>query len=303
MNSRTLFSTALAIGGALAFGSCGSSPTTSPTPPTTQPAPAPSPTPTPPSGSGPQPKSCGTGAPTGGTSCGYRPDPQLATVLTQSLDEVRSQKDIFYPDRQTIRYIDKFRAALVTALDNRGICGIFDFGNGIADNIYLRTADGRISEGYDVISGDGRGRVGYQNSCEPAGPGPDPKPTYPSIDGSCGLSGSANSFCVGQNFESAYAGDVRAALVELIAERPELFDTKDALNADLSYRLTDTKAYVAAMVAKVRGKGYCAMEEEELSVKKDNSMSENFDIVRTPGDRPDQYSLFVYKGRCHNAAF
>jgi hypothetical protein len=38
-------------------------------------------------------------------------------------------------------------------------------------------------------------------------------------------------------------------------------------------------------------------------VKKDNGLSENFDIVRSPGDRPDQYSLFAYKGRCHNATF
>jgi hypothetical protein len=57
----------------------------------------------------------------------------------------------------TIRNLDKFRAALVTALDDRGICGIFDYGNRIADNIYLRTADGRVSEGYDVISGSGQG--------------------------------------------------------------------------------------------------------------------------------------------------
>src|SRR5262249_53764877 len=148
-------------------------------------------------GSGSLPRSCG-GPPPTGTTCGFRPDPQLATVLAQSLDEVHNHSDIFYPDQVTIRNVDKFRATLVTALDNRGICGIFDFGNGIADNIYLRTADGRISEGYDVLSGSGQTRVGYQNSCEPASPFPGPKPTYPVLDGSCGLPGSANSFCLGK---------------------------------------------------------------------------------------------------------
>ena len=108
---------------------------------------------------------------------------------------------------------------------------------------------------------------------------------------------------MGRSFDSEYHDDVRGAIVAVVAERPELFDTGDALNSDLSYRLFDPKAYTDAVVAKLRVKGYCAIEDEELLVKKDNSLSENFDIVRSPGDRPYQYSLFSYKGRCHNSTF
>jgi hypothetical protein len=96
--------------------------------------------------------------------------------------------------------------------------------------------------------------VGYQNSCEPAAPGPDPKPTYPVLDGSCGLPGSTESFCLGNNFESDYPGDVRSALVSLLDKRPDLFDRRDTLNSELSYKLNDAKAYVAAMVAKMRAR-------------------------------------------------
>jgi len=302
---REFWTVALVFGGALAFTSCGSDKPANPTPPTTQPAPAPSPTPTPTPTGGPGAlRSCGGPPPTGSVNnCGFRPDPQLARVLAQSLDEVHNHKDIFYPDGVTIRYLDKFRQTLVTALDNREVCGIFDYGNRIGDEIYLRTADNRLSEAYDVISGTGQTRVGYQNSCEPAAPFPPAPPSYRLEDGSCGLPGSVDSFCLGRNFDSDYAGDVRGAIVAVIDERPELFDKSDTLNSELSYKLNDARAYTAAVVAKLRAKGYCAIEDEELLVKKDNSLSENFDIVRSPGDRPSQYSLYSYKGRCHNATF
>ncbi len=293
------------VSGALSFLSCGGGDrAANPSPPTTlSPAPAPGPTPsTTPTPGATSPKSCGGPAPTGGP-CGSRPDPQLATVLAQAFDEVRGHSDIFYPDGVTIRYLDKARAQLIAALDARGICGIFDYGNQTGDEIYIRTADARISEAYDVLSGTGQLRVGYQNSCEPAGSPPDPLPSYGQEDPQCTLAPSRDSFCLGRNFESEYEGDVRSSLVALFTERPELFDMKDSLNSELSYRLLDPKAYTSAMVGKMHAKGYCAMEDEELLVKRDNSMSENFDIVRSPGDREGQYSLFSYKGRCHNSTF
>ncbi len=294
----------MCMGGALSLLSCGGNDRpASPTPPTTtSPAPAPSPTPSATPTPTVAPRSCGGPAPSGG-QCGSRPDPQLSNVLAQAFDEVRAQRDIFYPDGVTIRHLDKFRAATVAALDARGICGIFDFGNRIGDNLYIRTADGRISEGYDVISGTGLIRLGYANSCEPAGPFPPTDPGYANHDPACKLPPSGDTFCLGRSFDSEYRDDVRGAIVALTTERPELFDLGDTLNSELSYRLHDPKAYTDAVVAKLRAKGYCAIEDEELLVKRDNSLSENFDIVRTPGDRPHQYSLFSYKGRCHNATF
>jgi hypothetical protein len=283
------------------FLSCGHSnnPPTGVTPSSTL-APAPSPTPTP----TPSVATSCANLPTTSGACGSRPDPQLATAIAQAEDFVKNQTDIFYPDGVTVRYLDKARAQLLYALDTKGICGIFDFGDGTGNEMWVRSADGNLSEVYAVISSSGQLRVGYQHSCGPPEPPPPvSKPTYPQIDAACRLPPSGATFCLGQNVPSDYSDDVRASLVSLTTERPDLFDLTDHLLCDLCYRLMDPKAYIAAMIDKMHAKGYCAMEDEELAVKKDDSVGENFNIVRAPGDNPHQYSLFSYKGRCHNASF
>jgi hypothetical protein len=293
----------LCVVGAVSFPSCGGDKSTNPSPPTTlSPAPAPSPTPTPTPGSV-TPNSCSGPLPAPGP-CGVRPDPQLRSALAQAEEEVKRQKDLFYPDGVTIRYLSRYRAALVAALDARGLCGVWDYGNAIGDNLYLRTADGRISEGYDAITGRGQPGLVYANSCEPASTPPGPAPQYgASADPTCKLGGSGETFCLSGAWGTDYASDVRSAITSVIAEKPDLFDLKDTLNSELSYKLNDPAAYVAAVLDKLRAKGYCAVEHEELAVKLDNTVSENYDIVRSPGDRPSQYSLFAPKGRCHNATF
>lgn len=298
----------LCVGGALSLLSCGGSDApANPTPPTTtSPAPAPSPTPS----ATPTPgvaRSC-SGPPATGSlnNCGRRPDPQIQLQLSQVLDVVRGQRDIFYPDGVTIRYVDRYRKAVVEGLDAKGICAIFDYGDnsaGPGDILYVRTADNRLSEAYDVITGTGQPWNGYQNSCEPASQQPAFQQNIAIKDPSCTLPPSREAFCLGRNFDSEFADDVRSAIVAVINERPELFDTSDSLNSDLSYALRDPQAYINAVIGKVKQKGYCAIEEEELNLKKDNSMNESFDIVRTPADRPSQYSLFAYRGKCHNSLF
>lgn len=304
---RTAIPLVLPFLGIVMFSSCGGGDPAGPTPPTTQPPAGPTPTPSP-TPSGPVvPSSCSGPPPTGSLgNCGVRRDPQLHSELRSVIDGVKAQRDIFYADGVTIRYLDRYRKAVVEGLDARGLCGVWDYGDGasgLGDTIYVRTADNRLSEAYDVISGSGQARIGYQNSCEPASAQPALEPRYPNRDQSCSLPPSGTTFCVGSGFESEYGADVRAAIVALTTERPELFDLQDALPSELSYGLRDPHAYIAGVIEKLRQKGYCAREEEELAVKRDNSVSENFDIVRTPAGRPNQYSLFAYKGKCHNALF
>jgi hypothetical protein len=269
--------------------------------PSSTPAPAPSPTPTP--GGAFQPKSCAS-PPVGGGSCGTRPTGLLKPLLAQAIDEVRAQKDIFYPDGATIRYLDKARSALLEALDTRGLCGVFDFGDGAGFELYIRSADGATSEVYGVISTSGQLRTeGYQHSCSPPEPYPPSTPRWSQQDPECKLPASGATYCLGNNFAPDFSEDVRSSLVALTTERPELFDLTDSLDCTLCYRLMDPIAYTKAMVDKLHARGYCAMEHEELSVKKDDSLSENYDIVRSPGNLPYSYSLFAYKGRCHDASF
>ena len=311
IHSRFVF--VMCIGGALSFLSCGGDDQpANPTPPTTQsPAPAPSPTPsaTPtPSNPSAASRAC-SGPPATGSlnACGRRSDPQLLATLSRVLDGVRGQRDLFYPDGRTIRYLDRFREAVVAGLDAQGICGIFDYGDnsaGPGDIVYVRTSDNRVSEAYDVITGSGQPWTGYQNSCEPASQQPPYQQNYSIKDPGCTtIPPSREAFCLGLNFDSEYSEDVRSSIQAVITEQPELFDLRDSLSQPLSYRLTNPRAYVEAVIAKVRQKGYCAFEDGELNVKKDRSMNESFDIVRTPGNLEGQYSMFVYKGRCHNSLF
>jgi hypothetical protein len=290
----------------LGIGSCGggNEPTNPSTPSPTVPAPTPTPTATPPAPS--TSSSCATPAPPAGAGhCGTRPDPLLISQMEQTLDQVRGQADIFYPNGVTIRYIDKYRKAVIEGLDARGLCGVFDYGDngsGLGDVLYVRTTDNRLSEAYDVVSGSGQARAGYENSCEPASTQPPGVPHYPVLDPKCSLPPSGATFCIGASFETEYGDDVRAAIKAVMVEQPQLFDFKDALESELSFRLIDPATYIAAVEAKLQAKGYCAYEDEELAVKKDDSMNENFDIVRSPaGDA--QYSLYVYKGKCHNSLF
>jgi hypothetical protein len=287
------------------FSACGSSPSTLPnvSPTTTlaaAPTPAPSPTPAGPTLG----RSCAGPPPVGRIgNCARRTNPQLKSELGAALDHVRGIRDIYYPDGVTIRDLGRFRKEVVNALDSAGVCAIFDYGNRVGDELYVRSSDNRVSEAYDVLTGNGQAWIGYQNTCEPAIEGPPLDPAYPNRDPQCRLPPSADSFCLGHEFESEYGADVRQVIQGLVADRPELFDKDDALLAEMSYRLKDPPAYIAAVLEKLRQRGYCAIEDEELIVKKDDVMSENFDIVRTPGDRPGQYSLFAYKGRCHAATF
>jgi hypothetical protein len=312
IHPRTPFALVAASVAVLTVSACGGgkpsdpgpNPSATPTPTTTTTRPAaPSPTPTPIASAA----SCNGPAPTGSlNNCAYRPDGQLRKQVELMFEEVRNQKDLFYPNSPHVRYMDKMRAAVLASLDRQGICAIWDYGDGasgIGDIIYVRTSDNRVNEAYDIISGNGQLRIGYQNTCEPASIQPAFQANIPVRDPSCTMPASFTTYCLGREIESLYEVDVRNAVLEVIQQRPELFDLKDTLNSELSFRLYDPHAYVAAVIARVRAKGYCAYEDGELAVKKENTMSEQFDIVRTPGDREYQYSLFQYKGRCHNAIF
>jgi hypothetical protein len=155
-----------------------------------------------------------------------------------------------------------------------------------------------------MVSSQGKVRfAGYMSTCEPAIPFPEHYvPSYPVQDPQCPLPPSGYTFCLDRSAPSVYSDDVRAAIVEVQQQRPDLFDFTDCLG-DLSCRLTDAVSYVDKVVEAMRKRGYCAIEHEELAVKKDNSFNENFDIVRTPPSRPGQYSQFVYKGKCEDALF
>jgi len=210
--------------------------------------------------------------------------------------------EVFYEDGRTIRYVDRFREVVLSSLDAQGVCGVFDFGNGMGDEIYLRSPDGTISEVWDAVASSGTPRLGYLTTCEPPLSFPEPPPTLPDLDPTCSLPPSQATFCLDSSFQSLYYGVVHGAIEEVAAERPELFNFDDTEGGELSWALTDEEAYVAAVVEKLHEAGYCVLAGEELAVKADNSVNENFDIVRNPPGG-GAYSRISYRGKCHNALF
>jgi hypothetical protein len=293
-----------------AISSCGggSSSSSTPTTPSSSGSPSatPAPTPTPSSGgSSTLPRSCARGAQvtSSAASCEGRSHPVLRPQLQTALDAVWAKgTEIFYEDGKTIRYVDKFREELVKALDSQGICAIFDYGNVAGDEIYLRSADGALSEVWDIISSNGEGRLGYISTCEPALSFPDPGPAPVNQDPTCTIPPSDATFCLTNAFASVYYGDVRASIEQLTKEKPEIFNFQDQTGAELSYGLNDPEAYTRGVVANLRKRGYCALDGEELAVKKERTFNENFDIIRHPSTG-GVYSGISYRGKCHNSLF
>ena len=300
----------IAVGVACVSCGGGDSPSSTPVAPTSTPtvAPAPTPTPTPtptPSVESPVlPQSCEGAAPTGNPNgCRERSTPVLREQFQAALDRAAARgTEIFYEDGRTIRYLDRFREEVLSGLDDQGICGMFDFGNIMGDEIYLLSADGTISEVWDAITGSGNPRSGYLTTCEPALPFPDPPPSYANSDPTCPLPPSRATFCLDRSFDSLYFNQVRDAIAKVTEEKPHLFDFDDQESGELSYALTDPEEYVSSVVENLRQAGFCAIPGEELAVKLDNSVNENFDILRHPPNGK-AYSWVSYRGRCHNALF
>lgn len=298
---------ALACGGS-STPTASSSPAPGP-PPLTLPGPSPTPSPSPSGGQNSLPSACSGPLPSGDPrGCGQRPRSFFQTQVQTVVDSVRSKGSlILYDDLATIRNLDEFRKEVNKGFNDLGICVLWDYGDdgtGYGDEVNLYSRQDNLTEIWQMISSRGQVRsAGYMSTCEPAIPFPAHYvPDYPVQDPQCSLPPSGYTFCLGQSADSLYSGDVRATILQVQKDRPQLFDFTDCLG-ELSCRLTDPQSYIQAVIDGLRKKGYCAIEVEELAVKRDNSFNENFDIVRTPEGRAGQYSLFVYKGKCQNALF
>jgi hypothetical protein len=98
---------------------------------------------------------------------------------------------------------------------------------------------------------------------------------------------------------SAFHGDVRAAIEEVIRTNPEMFKARGCQGC---YDVLDVEGYLGGVVEAVAARGYCAMYDgEELAVKNTNDFNEQFDIL-TSGNAvrsgPD-----TYRSTCRPAWF
>ena len=317
-HSFTLAVLVPALAAALACGGGGSATAPSQPPPTPTPTPATSVTPKP-----IVPAACQLTAPT--VDCATRPvhAQDLAPVLQAGLDAAVTTPGVMYAEYANRIYdLEKFRAKVVERLAAENVCGAWDYGNMVGDEIYVRSADGCVIEQYDIITGEGgvrpagKGSNAWQDGWGMAVPAA--RPQFPKEgDFACSLPGDYSTFCFSiKNTPGYYGSDVYRMLAEVMQQNPALFDSQDSLGGGgfdpdtarvPSWRITDVDGYLNAVLKKLRAAGYCAYVEKGdilkvKSVAKGNVLHEEFDIVQNPTNG-GAYTLLVIKDRCHNAGF
>jgi hypothetical protein len=245
-------------------------------------------------------------------------------VLQAAIDVAVGTPGTMYADAANRIYdLDKFRARTIEHLTAAGVCGAWDYGNEKGDEIYVRTADGCVTEQYDLITGEGgvrpagKGSNAWQEGWEV--PVPAPKPTF-AKDGdlACSLPGDRSTFCFSiRGSQGAYGAEIYALLVEVMNENPALFDKGDTAPGQgefipdqlrvAAWRIDNQDGYIAALETKLRGRGFCATIQggDILKAKKvtaGNIFHEEMDVVQNP-DAGGAYVSYVVKDRCHNAGF
>ncbi len=285
--------------------------------PTPTPTPTPSPTTT-------RPAACLLTAPT--VNCAERTVHPLdmADVLQAAIESAVNTPGVMYAEfNNRIYNLPLFRTKIVDYLSANGICGAWDYGNEAGDEIYVRSADGCVTEQYDLITGDGGVRPAnrtsnkWQEGWEV--PPPPPKPDWPRVgDLGCSLPGDRSTFCFSiKNSHGQFGEDVYRLFVEVLNENPTLVDPSDYQPGQgefipdslrlPSWRILNPDAYIAAVESKLRSHGYCAFVDKGdiLMVKSlalGNLFHEETDIIQNPPSG-GAYTGFAIKDRCHDAGF
>jgi hypothetical protein len=318
--SRAALFLAASAAAVLALPGCGgSSPSTpDPTPaPTVAPTPTPVPTPS-------QPAACQLTAPTVDCSTRTVRPLEMADTLQSALDVAIGTSGTMYAEYSSRIYdLGLFRSRTIQHLTAAGLCGAWDYGNELGDEIYVRSADGCVVEQYDVITGEGgvrnanKGSNAWQDGW--GTPVPGPKPQFPPEgDLQCSLPGDRSTFCFSiKGSHDEFGEEVYLLLVQVMNENPQLFDKNDFapgqgdfIPAQLrvaAWRINDQNGYIAAVESKLRAHGFCAFIDKGdiLKVKrvaKGNIFHEEMDVVQNP-ESGGSYVSYVVKDRCHNAGF
>ncbi len=130
-------------------------------------------------------------------------------------------------------------------------------------------------------------------------PTPTPTPGGPTTS-TCPLGkGTVDTRCA--RGTPSFMADVDAAIDQLAAEHPEIFDTRD-LAGPREYKVKDVDAYYRGVASVLRTKGYCAdYDLVELQVKNSNDFNDQYDILISQGYV--RRGAGSYRSTCSPAAF
>jgi hypothetical protein len=219
-------------------------------------------------------------------------DPLFESEVSMAVNEVRNT----YPDwfnGNHVLNVGGYYVEVIKALDRMGLCAAFD-----GDEIGVKLDD-NLSEQYDILTSTEMVRTFYIGYCRPAVFPQSERPVGPIVEG-CNLPASTYVAC--GTPESRFYWEVEAAIDELLAERPDLFDETDFAPGQGWPAFRDGEAYHEAMLEKLRGKGYCAwFDGEEIQMKNSNELSEHFDV--NYADKYVRRGPGIYRGACYPAAF
>lgn len=298
LSSRRVCGSSLVVLALISFNDCGGSKSPAGTTPITSPSVVPGPTPTPVAAADPPvSKSCQQIG--WGTLTNVRCPMETAGFQKDVDDAIRTlQRE--RPDIFNGNFIDKVGAyyvGLIKILDQKGICAGFD-GEELAVKV-----DNTYNEQYDIETASGLARFGpvsYRSTCYPAAFPIQPGPPIP-VPAGCNLPPSRNVACGREGSDGKYYTDVVAAINQVIAEHPEIFDPTD-LRADGPY-IKDLETYGRLVSEALAKRGYCARwDGKEEQVKQgSNEFNEQYAITLSLTHvRRDRN---MYRSSCYPAAF
>lgn len=286
----------LALGMACGGGSPSSNTTSSPPPtPSTTLAPAPAPTPAPGA-------SCPIGLGVPNPSCS-KDSPSFLVDVEAAMDRlIKEEPEIFdlNEDRGGGSYrvlsLGRYLVGLIRNLEAKGYCAEWN-----AEELLVKNTNA-FDDAYDVITGDlfiRRGSSAYRGSCYPASFPLSKPPLVPNAD--CPL-GSSREVACGKETPT-FLAVIESAIDQLIKERPQLFNSNDVQPGTGNWvKVVDVGGYLQGMREVLKSKGFCSYwDGEEFQTKKDNRLSENYDILT--GTEYVRRGEGSYRGTCYPAAF
>ena len=134
--------------------------------------------------------------------------------------------------------------------------------------------------------------LSFNDSTPPANPAPvvppaaaatpTPPPPPPAAAVGCNAGpGTFNENCV--RLSPAFLGDVNAAINRVVARRPDLFNLDDA-RGEGGYLVRNGDEYHHEVMVELRQAGFCAVKDRnEIGVKVDNTLNDQFHIMLSSG--------------------
>jgi hypothetical protein len=286
----------LAVAGALALGVCGGG--GSSTGPSQPPVVTPTATPTPAATAEPPvSKSCTKLSAGNPNAPCQRESSDFQDAVDDAIRTLQGEQPQIFEGDQVLS-VGAYYVGLIKVLDRKGLCADTD-----GEELGVANTNG-FNDQFDVLSAKSQVRWGpasYRTTCYPSTV-PLDRGALPPAPSGCTLPSSREVAC-GREPSSQFYGDVEAAITQILATKPELFDFSQTAPATDYPLVKDIDAYHTGVADIMKTKGYCAKADgEEIAVKRGtNARSEQYDVdlqgkyIRRGGG--------IYRVSCYPAAF